>query len=83
MACKKPIIVVSGKNTPIYKFLHPKKCSVLVTEKRNENFYKAILNLANNKNLRNKLGFNGYQQIIKNFTKEKIISQYLNLFKKL
>lgn len=83
MACKKPLIVISGRDTPIYKFLYPKKCSILISSDRNENFYKGILKLYNNNLLRENLGANGYNEIIKDFTKEKIINKYINLFKSL
>ena len=83
MACKKPMIVVSGKNTPIYEFLYPKKCSILISKNRNENFYSSVIKLANDKKLRNELGENGYNEIMNNYTKEKIINQYLNLFNKI
>jgi glycosyltransferase involved in cell wall biosynthesis len=32
MACAKPLLVVSGKDTPIYNFLNPLSCSYLITE---------------------------------------------------
>lgn len=83
MACKKPLIVISGKDTPIYKFLLPKKCSILITENRNENFYKAVLKMYNDNLFRKKLGNNGYNEIIQYFTKEKIINEYVNLVNKL
>ena len=83
MACKKPLIVISGKNTPIHDFLQNKKCSILISNNRKENFYKSVLKLANDKNLRIKLGNNGYSEIIKKFTKEKVINQYLEMFKEI
>lgn len=83
MACKKPLIVISGKDTPIYKFLHPKKCSILITENRNENFYKAVLKMYNDNLFRRKLGNNGYNEIVQYFTKEKIINEYVDLVNKL
>lgn len=83
MACKKPLIVISGKDSPIYKFLFPKKCSILISENRNENFYKSILKMYNDDLFRKKLGNNGYNEIIQHFTKEKIINEYINLFNKL
>lgn len=33
MACERPLLVVSGKNTPIVNFLEDKNCAKLVTEK--------------------------------------------------
>lgn len=83
MACKKPLIVISGIKTPIYDFLENKKCSILITNNRNYNFYQGILNLYNNKNLRLKLGKNGYSFISKNYTKKIIINKYLDLLEKI
>lgn len=81
MACAKPIVVVTGDKTPLYKFLKDKNCSELITENRNLNFTEAIRKLAINKELREKLGNNGYEVIIKNYSKKVVVSRYVNLLK--
>lgn len=81
MACAKPIIVVTGLNTPLYNFLKDKNCSELITDNRNVNFTKAIRKLAFDKELREKLGYNGYAEIIKNYSKKVVVSKYANLLK--
>lgn len=80
MACGKPLIVISGKNSPIYKFLYPKNCSILITEDKNENFYKSIIKLYNEDILKQELGNNGYFEIIQNFNKDLIVDKYIKLF---
>jgi glycosyltransferase involved in cell wall biosynthesis len=83
MACAKPIIVVTGENTPLYNFLKDKNCSELITNNRNVNFTNAIRKLAFDKELRVKLGNNGYEEIIKNYSKKEVVSKYANLLKSL
>ncbi|MCZ2484735.1 glycosyltransferase family 4 protein [Aquirufa antheringensis] len=83
MACAKPIIVVTGLNTPLYNFLKDKNCSELITNNRNVNFTKAIRKLAFDKELREKLGNNGYAEIIKNYSKKVVVSKYANLLQSL
>jgi glycosyltransferase involved in cell wall biosynthesis len=83
MACAKPLIVISGKKTPLYNFLEGKNCAELVTSDRNVNFTEAIRKLANNKELREEMGINGYNEIIKNYSKKVVISRYANLLNSL
>ena len=83
MACAKPIIVVTGLNTPLYNFLKDKNCVELITNNRNVNFTQAIRKLAFDKELREKLGNNGYAEIIKNYSKKVVVSKYANLLKSL
>ena len=83
MACAKPIIVVTGLNTPLYNFLKDKNCSELITNNRNVNFTQAIRKFAFDKELRERLGNNGYAEIIKNYSKKVVVSKYANLLKSL
>ncbi len=83
MACAKPLIVITGKNTPLYNFLENIDCALLITENRNEEFVQSILELAKNKDKQNEFGTNGYDVIQKNYTKEKIIEKYLKIFETL
>lgn len=83
MACAKPIIVVTGENTPLYNFLKDKNCSELITNNRNVNFTQAIRKLAFDKELRVRLGNNGYEEIINNYSKKVVVSKYANLLKSL
>lgn len=81
MACAKPIVVVTGENTPLYNFLKDINCAELITNNRNVNFTEAIKKLAFDKELRVRLGNNGYEEIIKNYSKKVVVSKYANLLK--
>jgi len=83
MACAKPIVVVTGENTPLYNFLKDINCSELIMNNRNVNFTEAIRKLENNKELREEMGINGYNEIIKNYSKKVVISRYANLLNSL
>jgi glycosyltransferase involved in cell wall biosynthesis len=83
MACAKPLIVITGEKTPLYNFLKDKNCSELITTDRNLKFTNAIKKLANDEKLRIELGINGYNEIIYNYSKEVIVSNYANLLNSL
>ena len=83
MACAKPLVVVTGKNTPLFVFLKGKNCAELVTIDRNINFTEAVMKLAYDKELREELGINGYNEIINNYSKNAVISNYANLLNSL
>ena len=83
MACSKPMIVITGENTPLYNFLKPLNCSILISDNRNENFVFSISELANNENKKKELALNGYNIIKQYYTKEKVVNDYLNLFENL
>lgn len=80
MACAKPMIVVSSKNSPLYNFLNELDCAILISENRNDNFLKSILELVNDKNKQIELGQNGFKVIQDKYTKDKIIEKYINIF---
>jgi colanic acid biosynthesis glycosyl transferase WcaI len=83
MACSKPMIVITGENTPLYNFLKPLNCSILISNNRNEKFVHSITELANNQSKKEELAQNGYDIIQQYYTKKKILAQYLNLFENL
>jgi colanic acid biosynthesis glycosyl transferase WcaI len=83
MACAKPMIILTGEDTPLSNFLSDKNCSILVSNNRNDGFVESIISLANNQNKQVELGQNGYYEIQKFYTKEKVIEQYLDLFDKI
>ena len=80
MACSKPMIVITGKNTPLYNFLKRLNCSILISDNRNEEFVLAINELANNETKKEELAKNGYNIIQQYYTKEKVVGQYLKMF---
>ncbi len=83
MACAKPLIVVTGEKTPLYNFLKGKNCAELITNDRNVNFTCTIRKLANDEKLRKELGLNGYNEIINNYSKKVVVSNYANLLNSL
>jgi glycosyltransferase involved in cell wall biosynthesis len=83
MACSKPMIVITGEKTPLYNFLKGKNCTEIVTSDRNINFTNSIRKLANNKELREEMGINGYNEIINNYSKKIVVSSYAKLLNSL
>ena len=83
MACSKPMIVITGENTPLFNFLKPLNCSILISNNRYEEFVDSITKLANSKSKQEELAQNGYDIIQRYYTKEKVVAQYLNLFENL
>jgi glycosyltransferase involved in cell wall biosynthesis len=83
MACAKPMIVITGENTPLYNFLKNLNCSILISNNRNEDFVHSITELANNESKKQELAQNGYNTIQQYYTKEKVVDQYLKLFENL
>jgi glycosyltransferase involved in cell wall biosynthesis len=80
MASAKPMIILTGKGTPLFNFLKDLNCSILITENKNDNFVNTILELSYDKKIQYELGTNGYNEIHKNYTKKKIINKYIDLF---
>ena len=83
MACSKPMIVITGENTPLFNFLKPLNCSILISNNRNEEFVNSINELANNESKKYELAQNGYNIIQQHYTKERVVAQYLKLFENL
>jgi len=83
MACSKPMIVITGENTPLYNFLKPLNCSILISNNRNQEFLDSITELVNNESKKQELAQNGYYTIQQYYTKEKVVDQYLKLFENL
>jgi colanic acid biosynthesis glycosyl transferase WcaI len=83
MACAKPLVVVTGENTPLHNFLKDKNCSELITENRNINFTEAIRKLAFDKELREALGKNGFGVITNNYSIKAVLSKYVSLINSL
>lgn len=83
MACSKPMIVITGKDTPLYNFLENLNCSILISNNRNEQFVDAINELANNDIKKEALAKNGIEEIHKHYSKGIVVGQYLKLFQNL
>jgi len=85
MACERPMLILSGENTPIINFLKDKNCAKLITE---QNFEKKVDEM--DKWLRSvtkeelaQLGKNGLAEIQAKYTKEKVTDMYVDLVKDL
>lgn len=81
MACKRPLLIASGVQTPIVNFLMDKKCSMLVTD---NNLGKRVEIMTDwlhhiNKDTLRKLGENGFNVIQKGYTKEIVTEKYAEL----
>lgn len=85
MACAKPLIVISGNNTPIINFLNDKDCAYLLTKRDLQVAVAKIADILRKTSLSEfeRLGQNGYVNIANNYSKEKVIGMYLDLIKKI
>ncbi|OEC84710.1 glycosyl transferase family 1 [Methanobacterium sp. A39] len=78
MACKLPVI---GSNTGgIPDIIQHSETGLLVPEKDVSQLSEAILNLIENKDLRDKLAVNGYNQVRENFNWKEISKSYLKVY---
>lgn len=81
MACERPLLVLSGENTPIVNFLKDKGCAKLITE---QDFDKKVddmvawLSSVTKEELA-QMGRRGRQTIIDHYTKEKVTDMYVDL----
>lgn len=85
MACAKPMLVCSGANTPIIKFLKGKNCAFLIEESdlnRKKVKTVEILKSINREELID-MGKNGLNEIKLNYSKETVTDMYIDLANKL
>lgn len=81
MACERPLLVLSGENTPIVNFLKDKGCAELITEK---DFGKKVdemvtwLTSVTKEELR-EMGKRGLAEIESKYTKEIVTDMYVDL----
>ncbi len=81
MACERPLLVLSGENTPIINFLKDKGCAKLITE---QDFDKKVaemdawLRSVSKSELRD-MGAKGLAEIQAKYTKEKVTDMYVDL----
>lgn len=81
MACGKPLLVYSGKNTPIVNFLRDIGCAKIVSndniEDRIEEMYQWLSSISKDNLV--KMGNNGESLIRKYYTKDIVTQQYVDL----
>lgn len=87
MACKKPLLVISGANTPLYKFLKPNNCAVLIDSKNTGDMDSKLENILrdiiNDPSSLIPLGENGYRIVENQYSKRAVIKQYVSLIEDL
>ena len=81
MACERPMLIMSGENTPIINFLKDKGCAKLITEK---NFDKKVNEMVEwlrhvTKEELSQMGKKGLAEIQAKYTKEKVTDMYVDL----
>ena len=85
MACAKPLIVCSGENTPIFRFLDKIGCAYLISEKDIQLKEKKIVDIlrsVNKEDLKLK-GILGLDVITRNYSNQSVTQQYVDLANKL
>jgi len=87
MACAKPILVLSGENTPLVGFLHDKHCAVLITSQdpqlRYQELEASVREFLREPLKLNSLGAAGLVHIESQYSKHVVVSQYITLVEKL
>ncbi len=78
MACRKPMIILVGKGTPMDNFFQKNQCGLVIHENRNENFVNIIMELKRNKNLQQKLANNGYNHVLSCYTKSIVVDKFID-----
>lgn len=81
MACQRPMLILSGENTPIINFLKEKGCAKLITEK---DFVKKVNEMVKwlshvTKEELKEMGKRGLAEIEAKYTKEKVTDMYVDL----
>lgn len=81
MACEKPLLVVSGKDTPIVNFLEDKGCAKLITNNSVEEMAEWLRSVT--KEELQAMGRKGLAEIQAKYTKEKVTDMYVELVDRL
>lgn len=81
MACQRPMLILSGENTPIVNFLKDKGCAKLITEKDLERKMGEMVEWLSNitKEELREMGKRGLAEIEAKYTKEKVTDMYVDL----
>ncbi len=79
MACKKPLLVISNKNTPLYDLLENTDAAFLIENSSNnvnEELFTVLSEALNNKDRLKQMGEKGFEMVQKDYTKEKVTEKY-------
>jgi colanic acid biosynthesis glycosyl transferase WcaI len=81
MACKKPLLICSGRQTPIANFLEPINCAKLITTSQKEEKVSEIVSFVKNitKQELEQMADRGYKVVQSQYTKEVVTNQYKEL----
>jgi len=83
MACSKPLMVISGQNTPINNFLKPLHCSFIIEHTTLTDKCEAIISnikeCLTDRTVLDKLGQNGFDVIEKKYSKGVVSQKYVEL----
>ncbi len=85
MACERPMLILSGENTPIVNFLKDKGCAKLITEKDFDAKVNEMVNWLRSitKEELKEMGKKGLAEIQAKYTKEIVTGMYADLVKEL
>ena len=87
MACCKPLLIISGEDTPICNFLNPLNCAYLIHDRQIEyqcrKIEKIIQNLLQDRSELQILGKNGFDHIENTYSKHIVTKQYVDLGNKI
>lgn len=79
MACKKPLLVISNKNTPLYDLLEDTGAAFLIENSSNDvnhEVFTAIKEAIGHKEKLELMGENGFELVQEHYTKEKVTEKY-------
>jgi colanic acid biosynthesis glycosyl transferase WcaI len=79
MACKKPLLVISNKNTPLYDLLENTNAAFLIENSSNnvnEELFNTLKAAFNNQNNLKLMGEKGFDLVHRDYTKEKVTEKY-------
>ena len=79
MASAKPMVIMSGLNTPLYNFFENLKCAVLISNNNKSEFTASIRHLANDKKLREEMGQIGLKEVKLKYSKEIVVKNYIEV----
>lgn len=85
MACQRPMLILSGENTPIVNFLKDKGCAKLITDKDFEKKVDEMVQWLSSitKAELKEMGKRGLAEIQAKYTKEKVTDMYVDLVSRL
>ncbi len=85
MACERPMLILSGENTPIVNFLKDKGCAKLITERDFDAKVNEMVSWLRGitKDELKEMGKNGLAEIQARYTKEIVTGMYADLVKEL